>query len=196
MRDIYAACLCGSGKKFKFCCNAIQKSGGAVPVNSEYCKFPVYECKILSDWEEQGISSVFVSREVDKDCYVVIIYLVDFWCLGIKDVIIKFGISGRELAKLYNRNYDFETISYQDARSLILGAKDFANAIDIAPHSSWKGVPFSFIEGQLTYEKKFTFGQQGKPYYVSGPNDYELYNVEEVIKKVIKAKGEYVVHLT
>lgn len=94
------------------------------------------------------------------------------------------------------KHYDLVTISYQDARSLILGAIDFANAIEIAPHSSWNGIPSSFIEAHLAYEKKFSFGYEGKPHYVSGPNDYELYDVEEVVKKVSKVQGHYVVHLS
>ena len=95
-------------------------------------------------------------------------YLVDFWCLGVKDTILKCGISKRDLTPIYNRNDDsfLVTISYQDARSLILGAMDFAKAIDIAPHSSWNGIPSSFVEAHLAYENKFSFGLEGKPHYV------------------------------
>lgn len=196
MSDIYAPYLCGSGKKFKFCCYGIQKKGGVIPATAECCKFPIHECKVLENWEETGISPVYVSRELTKDSYVFISYLVDFWCLGIKDTILKFGATKTDLAQIYSRSDELVTISYQDARSLILGAMDFAKTIDIAPHSSWNGIPSSFIEAHLAYEKKFSFGQEGRPHYVSGPNDYELYNVEEVVKKVSKAQGHYVVHLS
>lgn len=196
MNDVYVPCLCGSGKKFKFCCYKIQKKDGVIPATAECCKFPIHECKVLKNWEEIGISHVYVSRELTKDSYVFIIYLVDFWCLGVKDTIVKLGVSKKELTHFYNRNDDLVTISYQDARSLILGAMDFARAIDIAPHSSWNGIPSSFIEAHLAYEKKFSFGQEGRPHYLSGPNDYELYNVEEVVKKVVKAQGHYIVHLS
>lgn len=196
MSDIYLPCVCGSGKKFKFCCYGIQKKGDGIPASSECCKFPVHECKVLKNWEETGISPVYVSRELTKDSYVFISYLVDFWCLGLKDTILKFGVSKRDLSQAYSRSDDLVTISYQDARSLILGAMDFAKTIDIAPHSSWNGIPYSFIEAHLAYEKQFSFGQEGRPHYISGPNDYELYNVEEVVKKVSKAQGHYVVHVS
>lgn len=166
-----------------------------IPATSECCKFPIHECKVLKNWQETGISPVYVSRELTKDSYVFISYLVDFWCLGLKDTILKLRASRVDLSNIYNRGGDLVTISYQDARSLILGAIDFAKAIDIAPHSSWNGIPSSFIESHLAYEKKFSFGHEGKPHYVSGPNDYELYDVEEVVKKVSKAQGHYVVHL-
>lgn len=138
MNDIYAPCICGSGKKFKFCCYGIQKKRGVIPATSECCKFPIHECKVLRDWKQSGISPVYITRELTKDSFVFISYLMDFWCLGLKDIIIKFGITKKDLSQIYNRgdDYDFVTISYQDARSLILGAIEFANAIDIAPHSS------------------------------------------------------------
>src|ERR1700719_2444850 len=188
MNDIYAPCLCGSGKKFKFCCREIQKKGGVIPATLECCKFPVHECKVLKDWEDTGISPVYVSRKLTNNSYVFVSYLVDFWCLGVKDTMFKIGISQADLKDIYSRG-DLETISYQDARSLILGAIDFAKAILISPDSSWHGMPSSFIEAHLTYEKKFSFGKEGLPFYVSGPHDYERYNVEEIIDKVSEAKG-------
>lgn len=196
MNDVYAPCLCGSGKKFKFCCHEIQKKGGVIPATSECYKFPIHECKVLENWKETGISPVYVSRELNRDSYVFISYLVDFWCLGVKDTTLKFGASKRTLSDIYSRNDGLVTISYQDARSLILGAMDFANAIGIPPHASWNGIPSSFIEAHLAYEKKFSFGHEGKPFYASGPYDYELYDVEEVVEKVSKAQGQYIIHVS
>ena len=183
-------------RNLSFAAMEFRKREGVIPATSECCKFPIYECKVLENWEETGISPVYVSRELTKDSYVFISYLVDFWCLGVKDTILKFGVSKRDLSHIYNKSDDLVTISYQDARSLILGAIDFPKAIDIAPHSSWNGIPSSFIEAHLAYEKKFSFGQEERPHYVSGPNDCELYNVEEVVKKGSKAHGNDVVHIS
>lgn len=195
MNNAYAPCLCGSGKKFKFCCHEIQKKEGTIPTISN--SLPIYECKILKHWEQSGMSPVYVTKELARDSYIMIGYVVDFWCLGVKNTQIKMGISKTDLKNTYNRNNgDLETISYQDARSLIIGAVDFAKATGIAPHSSWKGTPSTFVEAHLAFEKKFSFGQNGKPYYVSGPYDNELYDVEEIISKVSKAKGEFVHMLT
>ncbi|MBA3957331.1 MAG: SEC-C domain-containing protein [Parachlamydiaceae bacterium] len=193
MTDVYTPCLCGSGKKFKFCCYEIQKRGEVIPATSECCKFPIYECKVLKNWKTAGISPVHVSRELTKDSYAFVSYLVDFWCLGVKDTTLKFGISKADLKHIYNKSDELETVSYQDARSLILGANDFAKALDIVPHSSWNGMPSSFIEAHLAYEKKFSFGQNGKPFYFSGPYDHERYDVEKIINKISKAKGHYTV---
>lgn len=197
MTDIYAPCLCGSGKKFKFCCrNGNSKREVVNPITSELSKFHVYECKVLENWEQSGIGPVFVSRQLSKDSYVCISYMVDFWCLGVKDAIVKYGISKEELHFFVTRFEGLKPISYQMARSLILGVVDFAKGIGIAPHSSWNGLPSLCVESHLAYEKKFTFGQKGKPYYFSGPYDHENYDEDEIIQKVQDAGGEYTLVLS
>lgn len=191
MSNIYAPCVCGSGKKFKFCCYAIQKSGGVLPATEAHTKFPVVECRINSSWKTDGISPVIVVREVSPTQYVFISYLIDMWCLGLKDTMIKLGASKWDLEAIYRRGRDMVPISYQDARSMILGGIDFARKLDIPPHASWKGMPSSFIESEAPYEKKFSFGNNGVPYYFQGPYDHKLFDIDEVLRKVEQAKGYY-----
>lgn len=182
-------------KKFKFCCYGSFKKGESIPANAECCKFPIYECKVLGSWNEGGLSPVHVVRKLNENRYVLVSYLVDFWCLGVKDVCLKFGLSKTDLINIYKMNDGLVDVSYEEARSLILGAVDFAKAIDIDPHSDWNGIYSSFIEADRAYEKQFSFGKKGHPYYVSGPMDYENYNVKEVVNKVLKANGHYTVHV-
>ncbi len=132
MTAVYAPCLCGSGKKFKFCCYQMHKKGEMIPIVSA-SKFPIYECKVAENWEGIGISPVNVVRELANGAYVFVSYLVDFWCLGLKDVIIKIGITESELRHLFKNKDSLITIPYQDARSLILGAIDYAKMLDIPP---------------------------------------------------------------
>ncbi len=182
MSDVYQPCLCGSGKKFKFCCLGNLKS--KEDISSTYCKFPIYECKMFKHWETAGITSVFVSRKMTNDSYILTIYLVDLWCLGVKDAIVKSGLSKRDIQEVYDLSEELITISYEDARSIILGAIDFAKIADIAPHPSWFGTPSSFIEASLPYKNKFSFGENGVHHYFSGTNDYESYDVKEIMRKV------------
>lgn len=189
MTDVYAPCLCGSGKKFKFCCQNIKE--GVASTSSDCSKFPIYECKILENWETEGMTNLFVVREVTKNTYVLVSYLIDLWCLGLKDSFMKFGLSKAELINIYNQRGGLIAIPYEEARSIILGAVDFAKGIDIAPHKSWRGIASSFIEVDRPYQNTFTFGKDGKPFYFAGPYDDEEYNVPEIIKKVSKVGGHY-----
>jgi len=62
-------------------------------------KFPVYECRVIENCQEAGISPIYVVRELANDVYVFISYLVDFWCLGLNDVIVKIGITSVSLSR-------------------------------------------------------------------------------------------------
>lgn len=157
--------------------------------------FPIYQCNVIENWKDLGMSSVHVIRSLPNGTYVFVSYLIDFWCLGLKDSFSKVGVAKSELRHLFKNSSNYITISYQEARSLILGAIDYAKAIEILPHSSWDGFSSSFIEGNQPYEKIFTFGKDGAPFYFAGPRDYENYNVNEVVAKVIEAKGDYMVHV-
>jgi hypothetical protein len=63
MNDIYLPCLCGSGKKFKFCCYEIQKKGSIIPANSEYRSKDVLAVPMSLGC---GIKGDEIAIEVDK----------------------------------------------------------------------------------------------------------------------------------
>ena len=188
MTDVYAPCLCGSGKKFKFCCLHALKKWETNTLEST-AKFPIHVCKVLKNWHEMGLSPVHVVREIANGTYAYVSYLMDFWCLGLKDVTVKIGMSEYELRHLFKNSGDLQTISYQDARSLILGGIDFAKSIGIPPNALWKGLPSSFVEDNQAYEKKISFGKDGSPLYIPGPYDDENYDFVETLTKVENAKG-------
>lgn len=196
MTAMYVPCLCGSDKKYKFCCYQAYKKGEMMHINWANSKFPIYACKILENCEETGVSTVYVVRELANNEYAFVSYLVDFWCLGLKDVFVKIGVTETEVEQVFKNNYPLTDIPYQDARSLVLGVIDFAKSMDIPPHSSWNGVPSSFIEGNQPYKKKFLFGKDGSPLYISGPYDHENYNIPEIIAKVQNANGHVIVNFS
>jgi hypothetical protein len=90
--DVYAPCLCGSGKKFKFCCYHMHKKGEMIFSSIDCSKFPVHVCKVMRDWQDIGLSPVTVIRKLGNQSYALASYLVDFWCLGVKDCFVKIGI--------------------------------------------------------------------------------------------------------
>ncbi len=193
--DIYGPCLCGSGKKFKFCCCSSYKEG-KIPPESNFCpNLPLYDCKILSEWKELGISPIHVVRKLTETTYVLISYLIDFWCLGLKDAFINYGLTYYDLQSIFQKGPSLISLPYEEARELILGSIDFARDIHIEPHSSWEGVVTSFIEATQPHKKQFTFGKEGSPFYVAGPKDYIKYNLQDIAKKVKKAGGDYIINI-
>ena len=48
-------------------------------------KLPIHECIIDENWQEEGISNVLVSRKRKNGNFVLGSYLIDTFCLGLKD---------------------------------------------------------------------------------------------------------------
>lgn len=183
MSSIYAPCPCNSGKKLKFCCYK----------SSDFTKFPLFGCYIGKDWQKAGISNVIVARKAFDESLIAGIYLVDVWCLGVKDAYIKKNLDINDLQYLCNAiasvNDGVIEISYEDARSIILGSVNYAAKIGIQPHSDWPSAN-NMVEPIRSFEDKFEFGKDGKPFYVSGPYDKNV--AADYIKKVSAAGGHYV----
>jgi len=170
MQAIYEPCPCGSGTKFKFCC--LRKSPQELLENSD--KFPVNECLFSGEQgRRSGLTTVFVSRQVVDGRYIIGTYMLDIYCLGVKDTFFKINIERGELIVLKRRlraKMDLDELSYEDARSLILGAVDYASKLGFEPQKDWRESRF-IVESDRAYLPKFEFGYDGKPFYVPGPFD-------------------------
>jgi hypothetical protein len=59
---------------------------------------------------------------------------------------------------------------YEDARSLILGAVGYAASLGFQPNEDWRDTRY-IVEANRAHIRKFTFGKDGKPYYIQGPDD-------------------------
>ncbi|MBS0627116.1 MAG: hypothetical protein JSS09_02770 [Verrucomicrobia bacterium] len=192
--DIYNPCLCGKDKKFKFCCYPLIKEGKTLPESDLCSKFAIYDCKISSNWKKDGISPILVIRKINDSTYVLGNYLIDFWCLGLKDAFINYMLTEDELkSSLQKSAAALISISYEEARNLILGSIDSAKPIETEPNSEWRGLLTSFIEAQKPYQKLDVFGKEGKPFYSEGPYDREQHNIKEIIENVKKFGGDYTI---
>jgi len=188
MSSIYDPCPCNSGKKYKFCCNNCFKRLSPIASAQKAVDYPLHDCVATSDWRgaSQGLATVVLSRKMPNGNYILGSYLVDTWCLGVKNTFLHWDVKHSEIG--FYKQFDNNPISYEDARSLILGALDYAKNIKIEPtEEDWDFTQY-FIESKLPYIDKFTFGKNGKPHYYPGPRDE---NLEEVIAKVYSAGGTF-----
>ncbi len=189
MIPLYDPCSCKSGKKYKFCCYKIfieKNSSEIIKVTSQW---PVYQCWTLCEENKSHKITVFVAKTMPNGNYTVGSYLLDLLCLGLKDAFISVDISKSTLAKyeILNERITKEFISYQDARSLILGAIAFAKKNGYAPHEEWEESK-CLIDPHEPYEVKFTFGFNGKAIYVPSINDAgfkETPNGKQVIMEYV-----------
>lgn len=140
-------------------------------------KLPIGKCYINKDWQEKGMATVFVTRLRPNGNLVVGSYLVDTYCLGVKDLWFETNLSEYELSKYLDSevyHLNMEEISYNEAHNIIFGAIEFAEEGGIEPVETFKNAKYILEEDNddipiIDYE----FGLKGKHYLVVGPSRKE-----------------------
>jgi hypothetical protein len=136
-----------------------------------------------------GLAQIFVTR-VEENQYWVCSYLVDYWCLGVKDALgpRKFNRFKYEdlVEKAYaNFNQDYREISLEQAQAIILGAVEYAAKLGLKPHRDFAAAQAHLgkpSEALLPIE----FGRQGEPFFISGPYD----DSDKILAKLRETVGE------
>ncbi len=132
------------------------------------------ELDIASGGASQGLVSILIAREHRYGKSEVCGYLVDVFCLGVKNTIgprIQDPIEGREFAAGYFRAYDDRpfAVPLELVQSIILGAVDYARALGFAPHPDFERVRPHL--GDWTGPSPIVFGDRGRPHLIPGPRD-------------------------
>ncbi len=120
-----------------------------------------------------GLGQVLVAR-CENHQYIVTSYLIDYWCLGVKDALLKKGDRQKYLMFLeHSKNLfheDFEEISLHQAQSIVFGAVDYAANLGFQPHADFERAKEN-LGPKLDELLPVTFGVDGKPCYIAGPHD-------------------------
>ncbi len=134
-----------------------------------------YEAFIEKSWRTTGLTQLLVARIRDDGRADIGFFLVDLWCLGIKDAFFH-EVTGEAafrdlLAKLLPED-SCERIHPACAKKLLDGAIAYAERLGFAPHRDYRKArkALSGLDAADCPET-FTFGRDGQPCYVEGPND-------------------------
>jgi len=135
----------------------------------------VTRCAVNDFMEEEGITNLYVCREFPNGSAVVVCFLVDLFCLGVKDVMFeKTNVGGAvELYReVYKPSGPPRATTPAEAKKLCLGAVAFAAKYGLPPYPDYAQAVkiFDGID-ETTCDTEFTFGKDGKPFYIVGPND-------------------------
>jgi tetratricopeptide (TPR) repeat protein len=173
MSDMYAPCPCGSGRKFKFCCYEKRKAVRGVPEDvlaRRAAEFPASRCYVNQNWDDLGLAHVVVMRQLPDGSSLVGGYLVDTFCMGVKASLVTCVVRAELHAFLKTFPGTLQEISYEDARSIILGAVEFAGGFGFSPDENWDTAS-PIVESGRPFDRKFEFGRNGQPFYIQGPGD-------------------------
>jgi tetratricopeptide (TPR) repeat protein len=150
-------------------------------------KLPIYRCAIGSDWEEIGKGHVYVARQHTSGNVTVAFFLIDFYCLGVKDAFYKFNVPLYEFEELYDSSpHPLTEISANTAFNMIYEAVDFAAQAGLSPHKDFALVKHLIDdEDDIEYEK-IAVGRDGVHTLILDDNE----NRSKEIATMRKTLGE------
>lgn len=145
----------------------------------------LHACTQQGLWDS-GIAQVLVSRELDSGMVVFSIFLVDRYCLGVKDAFCGFMARSEYFDRIYEKlDEASERVSLKPAaaRKLVEEAVAYASDLGLAPHRGYAHAREIFGDiDPAASDRQFEFGRDGKPYFVAGPHDspgrcYQIVNI-------------------
>lgn len=152
-----------------------QQSAGLSTQLTEAANYPILHCWIGNGIAEQGMGWVVLSRQLPKGMVAVASFLVDAYCLGVKDVFAEV-LGGFSYDAKYLRRMKSEMASRSaspaEGRKLLEDAVAYARNIGLPPHPDYARAMLLFGDvNAAESDAEFTFGKDGKPFFFAGPRD-------------------------
>ncbi len=135
----------------------------------------VHTCLISDDCHNgTGIGWVTIARRMSGGMYLSVVFLIDMFCLGVKDVNVRpCGPADlREMLESMDRQSGYQAVTPGVARGFVEAAVAYAANLGLAPHADYSKA--AGIWGQieaLPVPAHLTFGKNGRPTYIAGPHD-------------------------
>lgn len=158
---------------------------------------PFHECLINEEWKEKGLATIFISKRQASGNYIYAIYLVDVFCLGLKNTLYSFNcdeLNYNEMKRKYV--YDYIPCDIVHAHNIIYGAIDYAGELGFHPQKDFRITEY-ILDPELIDDgiDEIEFGSNGKPIFIAGPDD----NVNRIINILNNSVGsgnyEYIMPL-
>lgn len=151
------------------------------------------KCYMFADEEwRDGLGYVIVIREHTGGKKSFAVYMVDRWCVGVKDTFFNVRQDDDSIEELFSRirEYRLQEVSYNEAHNMVWGAVDYAEEAGIKPHKDFATTQY-FLEEDTDEIPliEYEFGKDGKHYLVA-KSQLELSKYLQPMKKNL-SEDEY-----
>lgn len=166
-------------------------------------KLPIHECLIRDDWEETKFSPIIISRKKANGAIIAANYIVDMKCLGVKNTYFKYDLSPfsyrefvQEMGQIMGIN--FVSIESTLAHNIIYGAVEFAEDCGFEPHKDFISTTEYLLDNveSIDYIEVAFGGDEGKPFFISGPYDDTKKIMATLTKTVGKGNFDYLMEVS
>lgn len=152
-----------------------EKSAGLPERMAAAANFPIVDSLATVDLSDKGLGWIVLSRELPNGGVAVGIFLVDRYCLGVKNAIARissrYDYDNAILAKM-RAHFGSREITPATARRFVESAVEYARNLGFPPHQDYHRAKLIFGDidpSEATEELEF--GKDGKPFFIAGPND-------------------------
>ena len=147
---------------------------------------------VLVNVKAAGIGTAIIARKMPNGYIGSGVYLLDVWCLGVKNAYFT-TLSENEFNERISEiesNEQLENIHPSCFRKLIDECVDYSEKLGFKPHKDHK-IPRQILMDidPIVCPNKYSFGKDGKPFYISGPNDNEQ-KIKMIVNTLLRSCGE------
>jgi hypothetical protein len=145
------------------------------PRHIDFAASPIVACMVTENFESVGMSTLTVVRKLSLGRYGIAAFVLDLWCLGVKDAF--FRVAEPDDYEVYQAGLaaagGTAPIDPSRARRLLHDTAAYGVSNGFPPPADYVEVERIFGDVAAA-EASFTFGLNGKPHYVPGPDETHL----------------------
>jgi len=154
---------------------------------------PIHSCLISEALVEIGQGYLLLARKAADGRMAVATFLLDLYCLGVKDVILRMDEASEmeRFIKVLGAAQPMIAIEPTRARKLLHDLVAWSRSIGLAPHPDYAAAEplFGDIPADSGDDGSFPFGQDGKPFLMPGPGDTPA-RIRKWIEALRRAVGD------
>jgi len=155
---------------------------------------PIYECRIISNWEKMGSTQIIISRIHANGNITLGFYEVDLFCLGISDSYFVFNISKDDYDHLLATSFEeveLIKVDYVLVHNILFAAKEYADELGFKPPKDFSSVTQYLLDEDTEDIEliEITCGNNGKPFFVRTKSISDA-DANRIIKQLEKAVGK------
>jgi hypothetical protein len=155
---------------------------------------PIFECRVHEGWSDMGKTEVTVARRMPNGHLVVGFYMVDLWCLGLKDTFYKADMTMleyEEMVEITSQEIPLEVVEPALAFNIIYAGIEYAEDLGFEPHKDFKHTQYLLPEPDDFEYIEVETGKNGRPFFTPGPYDKVTAIMQKLEKKLGKGNFEF-----
>ncbi len=138
---------------------------------------------------ERGLGLVVIARVARYNQVTFCSYLLDIWCLGVKDTVPPRTVDRIKFKEVAQASFNLfpgapQEVPLEVAQGMIFSACEYAESLGFQPHKDFEKARAHI--GKWDGIIRIECGRDGKPFYVSGPHD----NPQKIMETLTKSRGE------